>query len=78
MDHSDSESTPLNTVILHHDEIPKKEQRHSLTVRKKEHSSKVDMHSDKNLEKVSAGNEAKNTTRRVHSIHRPVPLPKEE
>lgn len=64
MDHSDSESTPLNAVILHHDETPKKEPRHTLRGRKEERWSKADMHSGKSTEKVSAEKEAKYTTRR--------------
>lgn len=78
MDHSDSESTPLNGVILHHDEIRKKEPRGAFRVRKEEPSSKVEMHSERSKEKVGAGKDAKNITRREQSLQRPVPLPKNE
>lgn len=78
MEHSDSESTPLNAVILHHDEVRRKEPRGALRGRKEEPLSKVEMHSERNKEKVGAGKDAKNMTRREHSLQRPVPLPKDE
>ena len=65
MDHSDSDSSPLNAVILHHDDIRRKEQASSeLRTRKEQPLSKTEMHSAKSTDKVGCGKEAKDSGRR--------------
>lgn len=79
MEHSDSESSPSNAVILHHDEIKNKEQKlNGARSRKAEASSKVEMHSSKSNDKVAPTKDAKEKGRREHSLQRPVPIPKDE